>query len=140
VRRAPLRPAGPAARADATLAIDPDPAQLALVRALAARSAERFGLDPSGCFRVKLAASEAAANAIEHGGPAEDGKIHVRAHHTACALILSVRDGGRFATPAPTPGPLGERGRGIPLMRSLLDRLEISTVAGGTIVTLTKYR
>jgi serine phosphatase RsbU (regulator of sigma subunit)/anti-sigma regulatory factor (Ser/Thr protein kinase) len=91
-----------------------------------------------------LAVGEAAANASRHGKPAE-GRSEIR---VKCALegdsvaITVADDGPGFDAAAVAnvtlPDSYASGGRGLYLMRELVDRVEVASSATGTRVTLTK--
>jgi serine/threonine-protein kinase RsbW len=114
---------------------------LALVRATLGTSLEREGWtgDPAG--RVILAASEAVANAIEHGSTG-GGQVQVELALGRDAAVVRVEDGGRPGArcperPTSAPPMSSDRGRGLIIMRSLSDRVEVRAVGEcGTEITL----
>jgi anti-sigma regulatory factor (Ser/Thr protein kinase) len=122
------------------LRIAPEAGELSRARAFASAAAERFGLDESDRHDFTLAASEAVANAIEHGRPCGDGTIHVWVSLGACTLTLGVRDAGRFVADPPSNDPLRTRGRGLMMMSGLVDELALRRVEQYTQVELSKRR
>jgi serine phosphatase RsbU (regulator of sigma subunit)/anti-sigma regulatory factor (Ser/Thr protein kinase) len=85
---------------------------------------------------IAMACNEAAANAIEHAYREEGSAPAVVEVAARCepdgALEVSVRDRGRWRRiPAP-----GDRGRGLPLMRAVMERVDVSTGSEGTVVTM----
>src|SRR4051794_29585496 len=101
--------------ADTALRLQSDPAELSRVRRFAHAAATRFGMSRTDREDFMLAASEAVANAIEHGCPCCDGVIHVWAAEQGESLTLGVRNGGEFGFDAGTADTFAERGRGLPL-------------------------
>ncbi len=81
---------------------------------------------------VVLAMHEAAANAVEHAYPQDPGDLIVRASHNDGNLVVVVEDEGRWRPPRRTD----QRGRGLTLMHSLMDDVEIAPSPSGTLVTL----
>jgi len=82
---------------------------------------------------VILATFEAAANSVEHAyrdGPR--GNVALRARVDDGVLAVEVRDEGAWRVPAAT----GDRGRGVGLMRSLMDTAEVEPGPRGTSVHL----
>jgi anti-sigma regulatory factor (Ser/Thr protein kinase) len=80
-----------------------------------------------------VAAGEAVANAIEHGHrDRPDGLISLRANAVVDGLQVSVIDRGVWKTPRHVPGEY--RGRGISLMRCLVQDLSIQSNDAGTTV------
>jgi serine/threonine-protein kinase RsbW len=99
---------------------------------------------------LRLAVSEACANAIDAQGPARpDPPIRVKCELLPERVVVTISDsGGGF-----DPGDLSElpaagdprrlrheRGLGIPLMRVLTDGVEFWPTNGGTVVRLTLLR
>ena len=120
------------------LHLRPDPSELQLARRMAEQAADDFGLDEDARFRLTLAANEAVANAIEHGSPGPDGTVLVRVHDDGDAVRFEVRDWGTFKAGAPDPEAV--RGRGLPLMASLVDEVDLKPGDDGTSVTLVVRR
>lgn len=122
-----------AARLRRTIRIDASPERLGEAREWAWRVAADAGLDAAACFEVKLAASEVVGNAIEHGSPgAGAGEIVVEAFESAGELVFEVRDGGRFTPPPHGARAEDERGRGLELVRLMMDGLHVSVGARGS--------
>jgi anti-sigma regulatory factor (Ser/Thr protein kinase) len=88
-------------------------------------------------YDLLLAVSEAAANSVEHAyvNIARLGTVRVRAHLAESALIIEIADQGRWRAPE----RCDERGRGLKIMRALMDRVEIKTVQTETVVRLTLH-
>ncbi len=83
---------------------------------------------------VLLACGEACANAVEHAyQDRPEGELTVElVLDDDRQLRLRVTDTGRWrAVPAP-----GDRGRGLPLMRAVMDAVDVARGAGGTVVTM----
>jgi anti-sigma regulatory factor (Ser/Thr protein kinase) len=117
-----------------------DPTELERARAFAEDAAARFGLDRLAREDLKIATSEAVANAIEHGQPCEDGAIHLWAAEREATLALGVRNGGEFVFRPPAGDPLAERGRGLTVMAGLVDEVALSRVGNDIQIELTKER
>ena len=117
-----------------------DPAALAEVRQFVDAAAQALGMPAGACFELKLAAHEAAANAVEHGSGEADSTIRVRAATDDGALVLKVSGGGAFHADATAPEEFVERGRGLALMTRLADRVCLARNGGGTVVELLKRR
>ena len=78
-----------------------------------------------------LALNEAAANAIEHGA-SPGGEVVVAMEMRGEDLEMRVHDRGRWQE-RPSAG---DRGRGLLLMRALMDDVHVESAEGGTTVTL----
>jgi len=83
---------------------------------------------------VVLAVNEAAANAIEHGYQHGEGPVEITGDLTDHVLRLSVVDHGDWRTGRPDP----TRGRGLPLMRTLMDDVDIELLHPGTRIVLSR--
>jgi anti-sigma regulatory factor (Ser/Thr protein kinase) len=81
-----------------------------------------------------LAISEACNNAIEHAYHLEPGVIHLLLEHREGTLAMRIEDRGGWHPTAPS----FERGRGIPLMRAVMDMTTIEHDEHGTSVTLSR--
>lgn len=130
-----------------TLEVPPRSAHLALVRQVVDSTARIGGvLTDRRLDDLRLAVSEACANALDAQGVAEsDTPIAVSIELADETVTVTVTDhAGGFAVdavdplpPATDPRRLGhERGLGIPLMRSLVDELSFVATGDGTAVRL----
>lgn len=95
-------------------------------------------------FKIKLALEEALSNAIRHGNKLNpDLSVRVSLMADEEKLVMEVRDEGdgfdAARVPDPTFGPNKEKpsGRGIFLMRSLMDTAEYEE--GGCVIRMTKF-
>lgn len=99
-------------------------------------------------FNVPVALTEALSNAILRGNHDDPGKqVHVRARIDTRGLIVEVADEGTgFDLDASeidptTPDNIGrEDGRGLFLMRKLMDRVERVDAPSGSVVRMTLHR
>lgn len=106
---------------------------LAAVRALVARHGARAGLSRDVVDDLRLALTEVAANAMDHGA----GHGVLRAWREPGALVFEVRDGGQITdllAGRATPSLEQARGRGLWLVNQLCDLLQIRATAHGTVV------
>jgi serine/threonine-protein kinase RsbW len=92
-----------------------------------------LGARPEVRHDVVLAAWEACANAVEHAQGPASATFGLHAHRDGQVLRLRVGDSGRWRAPGSAPP---DRGLGLPLMRGLMDRVDIVHAAGGTVVVL----
>jgi serine phosphatase RsbU (regulator of sigma subunit)/anti-sigma regulatory factor (Ser/Thr protein kinase) len=84
-------------------------------------------------FDITLSASEAATNAIEHAYGAREATFTIRCEHEGPQITITVSDNGRWRTARPRGG-----GRGLEIMRSLVDSVNVDSDEEGTTVTMTK--
>jgi anti-sigma regulatory factor (Ser/Thr protein kinase) len=122
------------------LSLAAKPSELSKAREFADSAARAFYIDDDDRHAFKFAASEAVANAIEHGSPSRDGEIELRLVAEGDTLTLYVRDYGTFAPASSEPQELPERGRGLAFMVLLMDEVEVKTVSDGTVTRLAKRR
>jgi anti-sigma regulatory factor (Ser/Thr protein kinase) len=109
------------------------PAAVPLVRRSLDRYAEHLGLDDDRRFSLLAASGEAIANAVEHAYLGSPGIVRVHANLQDDTLHVTIEDEGKWK-PAQRRD---ERGRGLPLMRALMDGVEIRTHQARTEVRLT---
>ncbi|OBF21534.1 SpoIIE family protein phosphatase [Mycobacterium sp. ACS4331] len=117
---------------------DSDATQLATVRTALRGWLRRAGVSRDQALDVLIATGEAIANAIEHGHRDAPGTVCLRATAWSDRLKLTVIDTGSWVKPQPaldTPAaPF--RGRGITLMRALMQDVDIEPETTGTTVHL----
>src|SRR5919197_4170078 len=95
--------------------------------------ARRAGLSPRAVDAVRLAASEAATNAVLHAYRRRPGPLRVEAWRDGDELRLMIADEGEGLAPrTDSPG----LGLGLPLMAQVSDRFEIVTGPDGTEIHL----
>ncbi|MFF9204949.1 SpoIIE family protein phosphatase [Streptomyces sp. NPDC014986] len=110
-------------------------AQLAPVRQALRTWLERCRLPPQTARNVLVAAGEACANAVEHGHRHAPGEpVRLRAEAYANDLRLVVTDTGRWRTPRPEAD--AHRGRGMILMRAMMQHVTITSGVAGTTVDM----
>lgn len=108
-----------------------EPQHLAPLRRALARWLSEAGATREETDDIVLAISEAAANAVLHAyGPA-DGTFEIAATAMGGVVEATVRDRGRWRNRGPEQG-----GRGIRLMRALVDSADLVSGSSGTEVRL----
>ena len=111
-----------------------DPAALAPLRRRLERFLAAAGASEDECFDITLSVSEAAMNAIEHAyGPA-DAEFELEGREQSGELTVTVRDTGSWREPRSSGK--GDRGRGLSIMRGLMDGVEVTPSGRGTTVFL----
>jgi anti-sigma regulatory factor (Ser/Thr protein kinase) len=130
----------PARPIAAHLRLRGEPSQLWRARRFAEEAAAEFGFDEEDSYAFVFAVNEAVSNAIEHGKPCADGTVSLRIDEEGPALTLWVRDCGTFAAKARPTDAIADRGRGLAFMAAMVDELQVTPVAGGTVIRLTKRR
>lgn len=121
------------------LTVVPEPSRLKEIRHFVDEVAAEIHLDDERAFDLKVAVSEACANAAEHAGA--DPSLEICATIEAGRLVFEIRDGGDFRLPALGPDGLRtNRGLGLPLMVALMDEVRFHKLPGnGTIVSLALF-
>ncbi len=116
------------------------------VEAAAERLATDAGLDEDERFHVTMAVREAAVNAVLHGNDYDPSRhIAVALENTGKDLVFTIADEGRGFIPDTVPDPLAPEnllrgtGRGIFLIRSLMDEVHFRQLNPGTELTLVKH-
>jgi serine/threonine-protein kinase RsbW len=94
---------------------------------------EAVGLDEQLTHDVVLAASEAAANSVEHGYRFDSaGKVRLEAWANDGSVHVAVHDAGVWRAPRERSG----RGRGRAIMETLMRDVSFETQNGGTVVRM----
>lgn len=129
----------PLADPDLELSLPARPENVAIIRHVLGGVGDALGLDPGLLADVRLAVSEACANAVVHAYPeGRAGLLDFELSATEGALDIVVRDHGSGMMPrTDSPG----FGVGLPLMASLSEALELGNRAdGGTEVRMSFVR
>ncbi len=109
----------------------PEASHLAETRAALREWLVRAGVDADQTLKVLIAVGEALANAIEHGHRHHtEGNVSLRASAMADRLQVTVVDAGSWKPPVAA----AHRGRGISLMRALMQDVTIQPLTSGTTV------
>ena len=98
-----------------------------------AAMADDCGMDADTLADLRIAVTEAAANAVVHAYGASSGELSVRADVDDGELVVVIADTGRgIAAGDGRPGA----GLGMPLMASLTSHFRVRTGGGGTEVRM----
>jgi anti-sigma regulatory factor (Ser/Thr protein kinase) len=112
-----------------------DAGQLAHTRSAMREWLQRAGVAPEQAYDTLIATGEAVANAIEHGHrDRPHGTVTLTATVLVDRLRVRVVDAGAWRPPRAVPDV--SRGRGITLMKGLMDDFTIHTDGDGTTVNL----
>jgi anti-sigma regulatory factor (Ser/Thr protein kinase) len=109
------------------------PQAVPIVRRTLHRYAKRLGLDEDRTYSLITAVGEATANAVEHAYTEQPGIVRLRVANVKGTLHATIEDDGRWKQAQKRE----ERGRGLPLMRALMDGVEIRTNQSHTTISLT---
>jgi anti-sigma regulatory factor (Ser/Thr protein kinase)/putative methionine-R-sulfoxide reductase with GAF domain len=122
----------PIAGLELRLEVPSDPNELASVRHSITRWLAAAAVDERDAYRVAIACNEACMNAIEHAFAPRDAKLYVHAKLDDHAVDILVRDHGHWREPLGN----GPGGRGLAMMRSLMDAVDVTPTPQGTTVHL----
>ncbi len=130
-----------------TLVLDSVLPSVERVEGAAETLARQAGFADEISLQISMVCREAAVNAVLHGNR-YDSQKHVTASFelTGQALIVRVGDEGEGFDAGKTPNPLAPEnllrttGRGIFLMRALMDEVHFRQLSPGTEITLIKNR
>jgi anti-sigma regulatory factor (Ser/Thr protein kinase) len=126
-----------------TLTIPSDPRMLSVVRAFIEAVCETEDMDRSTVHNIVLAAGEAVSNIIRHAHrEKQDASLQICCRLTPETVeILLLDEGEPFdldAVPYMDPGELRVGGRGVFLMRSLMDELSCQCLPKGNVLRMVK--
>ena len=109
--------------------------------------AGRMGFDEDEASNIAMVTREAAINACKHGNKfADDKRVNATIDRSADTLKICISDQGEGLDPDTLPDPLDpanllrSSGRGVFLMRAIMDEVHFRQLQPGTQVTLIKHR
>jgi serine phosphatase RsbU (regulator of sigma subunit)/anti-sigma regulatory factor (Ser/Thr protein kinase) len=115
-----------------SLALPAKPSSLASMRRAVAQWLRIAGASEAEVYEVLVACGEACANAVAHAHSAiSDSPFELQADRDGPQVQVVIRDTGTWRPPTDEG-----RGRGLPLMRELMDEVKIEPSPQGTTVTL----
>jgi serine/threonine-protein kinase RsbW len=112
----------------------------------AGKMAAEAGFDDEEIMKISMAVREAAVNAVLHGNAYDPGKkVTLAFERNERDLVIKIRDQGKGLDPGKIPDPLAPEnlmktsGRGIFLIRSFMDEVEIHPSQTGTELIMIKH-
>jgi len=121
----------PAPTGDLRLLLPAEPQEVARLRRIVGQWATSSGASDEEKHDLVLAVSEAVTNVVEHAYTAPGGQVEVEATIRQGLARIVVRDRGRWRPSRPDDG-----GRGLLLMRELIDKVDVVSCPDGTEVQL----
>jgi anti-sigma regulatory factor (Ser/Thr protein kinase) len=106
---------------------------LAMIRRALKRWMDDLGIPEHVARDLTMAASEAAANVVEHAYGPSGGMISVKGAIRDDHVLVHIGDTGSWRG-ASSP----DRGNGLRLMRAVLDDLVVDSSPAGTVVTMAR--
>jgi serine/threonine-protein kinase RsbW len=119
------------------LALPARPENVAVVRQALAGMADALEVEPALGADMKIAVTEACANAVVHAYDGGEGSLEVEMRAEGALLTVSVRDRGLGFKPLPAEDEQGPLGFGLALIASLSDAFAIQGGSAGTEVLMT---
>jgi serine/threonine-protein kinase RsbW len=126
------------------------PSTLSTVEIVEAKSteyAQKAGFDEDMAGQISMVSREAAVNAVLHGNKKDPNKqVQATFRLTQDDLIIQIADQGQGFDPAAIPDPLSPEGllkpsgRGVFLMRAIMDEVNFRQLSPGAEITLVKHR
>jgi PAS domain S-box-containing protein len=108
-----------------------EPESLAPIRSMLRRWLSHAGADELEIAEITTACGEAATNAIEHAGTGNGSHFEVSGRREGAEIELAVRDHGSWRSERDD-----DQGRGLDLMRTLMDTVAVEPGEEGTTVSL----
>ncbi len=120
-----------------------NPKSVGKVEAFLMKVNKRLKLDDNQFNKLLIAATEAVNNGIIHGNKRDPKKkVILSCELNSAELMLKVQDEGPGLDPTTLPDPLAEEnlmrenGRGVFLMKSLMDQVDFERHSAGSAVTM----
>jgi anti-sigma regulatory factor (Ser/Thr protein kinase) len=113
------------------ISLPAEPESLTGLRRRLGRFLHAAGATEQEAYEITLTVCEAAGNAIEHAYGPGDAKFDVEARFDSGALLATVRDRGSWRERRGT-----HRGRGLNIIRGLMDDVEVAAEDDGTVVRM----
>lgn len=124
-----------------TLALPRDQISVPVVRQLMRQSMEVLGVEPDVTYDIELALTEACTNVLDHAADGDEYEVSAGIDGDQCVIEVIDRGHGFDGSlrGLADAAPHAEDGRGIQLMRALVDRVTFtSRPHAGTVVHLEK--
>lgn len=128
-----------------TIRVPSDQAFLPVVDNFLEKALKDHGIDESVIADIAISVSELVNNAMMHGNKASPDKmvsVTVDLKRKAATITVSDEGGGfepdEIANPLAKENLMKEVGRGIFIVRSLMDKVDIDATSEGTSVSVTK--
>ena len=116
------------------------PAGARVARSIVREAAAEAGLDDESAWDLSLATSEAVTNAVQHGKAWPNDCILLVTEPCPRGLRVEVCDLGTFDSALGPAPPEATSGRGMQIIAAVVDRLEVRSRQGRTLVRFEKHR
>lgn len=122
-----------------SLALPREALSIPVIRQVLGDALRTLGAVEDGVADILVAISEACTNVLDHAGPADSYEVVARIDHRTCVVKVVDRGRGFDSSRVATACLDDETGRGIQLMRALVDDVVFEgQPEGGTVVYLQK--
>ncbi len=126
-----------------TLALPRDELTIPVVRRILSRSLEVLGVERECTADIELAITEACTNVLDHAREGDEYAVSAAISGRLCVIEITDTGAGFDAAALGNQNadPSAEAGRGIQLIRALVDRVRFDARVdhGGTVVHLEKW-
>lgn len=123
------------------LTLPTDEVSVPVARHICRDALKELGVEPECRADIEIALTEACTNVLDHSGPGDEYQVNVSVDGRVCVIrVIDTGHGFDAGTLADMGDDLAaERGRGVGLMRALVDHIQfISKPEAGTVVHLEK--
>ena len=121
------------------LTLPRDGLSIPVVRRILDRSMEVLGVEPEDRSDITLAITECCTNVLNHAQAGENYEVSCGISDDGCHIRVIDRGRGFDATDLPLADPTAEQGRGVQLMRALVDSVQFEQLEEeGAVVSLKK--
>ncbi len=128
-----------------TISVPSDPEYLNDVDVFIEGILRGYGADESVIADIAISVSELVNNAMRHGNKSDiESNVLVEIGNKSGYVKISVRDNGKGFNPENIEDPIADEnllkevGRGIFIVKSLMDEVEFNSTDDGTIITIQK--
>ena len=128
-----------------TIKVPSDPEFLSDVDLFLEGTLRGFGAEESVVADIAISVSELVNNAMLHGNQsANDKVVTVVISRASGSVTVTISDEGRGFDPSSVPDPLADEnllhevGRGLFIVKSLMDKVDVNPSEKGTTVAITK--
>ncbi len=121
------------------LALPRDELSIPVVRRILDRSMEVLGVEADDRSDITLAITECCTNVLDHAGAGENYEVSCAISDDGCHIRVFDHGSGFDASALPLPEANAEQGRGVLLMRALVDSVQFEQEdEDGAVVSLRK--
>ena len=124
------------------LSLPRDGVSVPVARGVVDASLRVIGVMPEDVNDVSVSLAEACTNVLDHSGPGDEYLLELRVDGAVCVIVVTDVGRGVDVATLPEEGAAGdaEHGRGMQLMRALVDKVAFTSAPGdGSVVRLEKH-